>query len=165
MADQRGRLALLVERRQQAAQRRAVQQILHRRVTARDIDGVVTVVAALLHAREAEDRRFVYRSQLQLVEQRQVLPHAGLVIAEIHLVDRMAIDGRRLAERGGESDRVAGVQQLFDWLHQFIDIKAGLKRAVVAQRQLRLVRQDDQHIGSVGDDSGQSQDRAGDGVA
>ncbi|MNW07773.1 hypothetical protein D3C71_2044400 [compost metagenome] len=56
MADQGGGLALIMEIHQQATQRRAVQQILHRRMAAGDVDRIEMRVADLFYPVEADDR-------------------------------------------------------------------------------------------------------------
>ncbi|KAG1170563.1 hypothetical protein G6F35_017195 [Rhizopus arrhizus] len=57
VADQRGGLVALVEVGQQPAQRRALQQVLHRRVATGNVDRIETRVALLLDARQADHRR------------------------------------------------------------------------------------------------------------
>jgi len=45
---------------------------------------------------------------------------------------------------------VAGVQQHFHWLHQLIQVEAGLEGLAGLQVQRGFVGQDDQHIAGVG---------------
>ncbi|CCK07582.1 hypothetical protein BN128_1526 [Cronobacter sakazakii 696] len=149
MADQRRWLTGGMKRGQRLAERRAGQQILHRRMATRNVNRVKLAVTPLRGSRQADHRRRRRRRQFQFVEQRAMHAPRVHVIVEIHFVIRGFIERRRLPVRRGERDLVPGVQQTFYRLHQFIEIKASLKHFAVFQIQMVRIRQHYQHAGGM----------------
>ena len=102
MADQRGGLVALVEVGQQAAQHRALQQVLHRRVATGNVDRIETRVTLLLHTRQADHRRGRRRGQRQFLQQILVQRQLRGIVAEVRRRHRGRIHRRRPPLRRGD---------------------------------------------------------------
>lgn len=100
---------------------------------------------------------------MQALQQGQVLQHAGLVVAKIHFIQRTAVHAGGLAQWRGKRDGMTGIEQLLDRLQQFVGIETGAENTLLAQLQLHLVRQHDQHLGSLGCDGSQPEGGGGAG--
>lgn len=157
MADQRGGRVALVEVGQQPAQRRALQQVLHRCVATGNVDRIEARVALLLDARQADHRRGGRRGQRQLLQQLLVQRQLRGIVAEVRRRHRGRIHRRRPPLRRGEGHLVARVQQQLDRLHQLVEIEAGGQHPAVLQVQVVFVGQHHQHVGGMRAAGGQGQ--------